>query len=75
MISSMEKKELLQTLPHKRVYATEEPMIRLVGFVGDHGEIRTTMHCFLMKGLGEMEVTCNFIGQTSTHLPQAATKI
>ena len=60
----MEKKELLLQTPHKRVYATDEGMIRLVEFTGEYADVRTSMHCFLMKGLSEMEVTCNFIGQT-----------
>ena len=59
----MEKKELLLTLPHKRVYTTEEPLILCEEFLGDHADIRNTMHSFLMQGLTDQEVTCNFLGK------------
>ena len=59
----MEKKELLLTLPHKRVYTTEEPLILCEEFLGDHADIRNTMHSFLMQGLSDQEVTCNFLGK------------
>jgi len=61
----MEKKELLQELPGKRVYATEEPLIRRVEFTGDYADVRNAMHSFLMKGFSDAEVTCNFLGQVS----------
>lgn len=61
----MEKKELLLTLPHKRVYATEEPLVLCEEFVGEYADIRNTMHCFLMQGLSAEEVTCNFLGKVS----------
>lgn len=61
----MEKKELLQELPGKRVYATEEPLIRRVEFTGEYADVRNAMHCFLMKGFSDAEVTCNFLGQVS----------
>ena len=51
----MEKKELLLTLPHKRVYTTEEPLILCEEFLGDHADIRNTMHSFLMQELGMNE--------------------
>ena len=60
----MERKELLQELQHKRVYATEDALILCEEFVGDHAEIRNTMHCFLMQGLSDQEVTCNFLAKT-----------
>ena len=61
----MEKKELLLTLPHKRVYATEDALIHCEEFLGDYADIRNTMHCFLMQGLADQEVTCNFLGKVS----------
>lgn len=61
----MEKKELLQELPGKRVYATDEPLIYRVEFTGDYGDVRNAMHSFLMKGFSDAEVTCNFLGQVS----------
>lgn len=61
----MEKKELLLETADKRVYATDEPMLRRVEFVGESAEFRTTMHSFLMKGLASQEVTCNFCERLS----------
>ena len=61
----MEKRELLQELPHKRIYATEEPMILRVEFTGTYADVRNAMHSFLMKGFSESEVTCNFLRQVS----------
>ena len=61
----MEKKELLMTLPHKRVYATEEALVLCEEFLGEYAEIRNTMHCFLMQGLADQEVTCNFLAKVS----------
>lgn len=60
----MEKKELVLEVPGKRVYATEEPMIRCVEFTGEYADVRNAMHCFLEKGFSDAEVTCNFLGQT-----------
>ena len=61
----MEKKELLLELPGKNIFATEEPLIRRVEFVGDYADIHNAMHCFLMKGFSDAEVTCSFLGQVS----------
>lgn len=61
----MEKKELLLTLPYKRVYATEDALILCEEYLGDHADIRNTMHCFLMQGLSDQEVTCNFLAKVS----------
>ena len=61
----MEKKELLLEDLGKRVYKTEEPLILWVEFAGEHAEFRTTMHSFLMKGLADQEVTCNFCERLS----------
>jgi len=61
----MEKRELLQELSGKRVYATEEPLILRTEFIGDYADVRNAMHSFLMKGFSEAEVTCNFLGQVS----------
>jgi len=61
----VEKKELLQELPDKRVYATEEPLILRVEFIGEYADVRNAMHSFLMKGFSDAEVTCNFLGQVS----------
>ena len=60
----MEKRELLYALPNKRVYATEEPLILCEEVMGDYAEIRNTMHCFLMQGLSDQEVTVNCLGKT-----------
>lgn len=60
----MEKKELVLEVPGKRVYATEEPLIRTVKFTGEYADVRNAMHCFLSKGFSDAEVTCNFLGQT-----------
>ena len=60
----MEKRELLYTLENKRVYATEEPLILCEEVMGDYAEIRNTMHCFLMQGLSDQEVTVNCLGKT-----------
>ena len=60
----MEKRELLYALPNKRVDATEEPLILCEELIGDHADIRNTMHCYLMQGLSEQEVTVNFLGKT-----------
>lgn len=70
----MEKKELLLETADKRVYATEEPMVHLVEFIGEQAEFRTTMHSFLMKGLGSQEVTCNF-GERLSETEFAALKV
>ena len=61
----MEKMELLQELPNKKIYATEEPLIRRVEFVGEYADVQNAMHCFLMKGFSDAEVTCSFLGQVS----------
>ena len=61
----MEKKELLRSLPTKLVYATEEPLILCEEVVGDYAEVRNTMHCFLMQGLSDQEVTVNCLGKVS----------
>ena len=61
----MEKKELLLELPGKKIYATEEPLIRRVEFDGEYADIHNAMHCFLMKGFSDAEVTCSFLGQVS----------
>ena len=61
----MEKKELIRSLPDKLVYATEEPLILCEEVIGDHAEIRNTMHCFLMQGLSDQEVTVNCLGKVS----------
>ena len=61
----VEKKELVQELPGKRMYATEEPLIRRVEFTGEYADVHNAMHCFLMKGFSDAEVTCNFLGQVS----------
>lgn len=61
----MEKKQLLQELPHKRVYATEEPLIRWVEYTGEHAEFHASMSCYLMNGMRENEVNCNFIERLS----------
>ena len=61
----MEKKELLLELPGKNIFATEEPLIRRVEFVGDYADNHNAMHCFLMKGFSDAEVTCSFLGQVS----------
>lgn len=61
----VEKKELLQELPGKRVYATEEPLIHRVEFTGEYADVHNAMHCFLMKGFSDAEVTCSFLGQIS----------
>ena len=61
----MEKRELLQQLPGKNVYATDESLIRWVEFTGEHAAFHNAMHSFLMRGLAESEVTCNFVGQLS----------
>lgn len=61
----MEKKELVLEIPGKRVYATEEPMIRRVEFTGEYADVRNAMHCFLGKGFSDAEVTCSFLGQVS----------
>lgn len=60
----MEKRELLYALPHKRVYATEEPLILCEELIGDYADIRNTMHCYLMQGLSDQEVTVNFLSKT-----------
>lgn len=70
----MEKKELLLETADKRVYATEEPMVHLVEFLGEQAEFRTTMHSFLMKGLASQEVTCNF-GERLSETEFAALKV
>lgn len=61
----MEKKELVQELNGKRVYATEEPLILRVEYTGEYADVRNAMHCFLMKGFSDAEVTCSFLGQVS----------
>lgn len=61
----MEKIELLLEEAGKRMYATDEPLIRWVEFIGDDADFRTTMHSFLMKGLADQEVTCNFCERLS----------
>lgn len=61
----MDKKELVLEVPGKRVYATEEAMIRRVEFTGAYADVRNTMHCFIGKGFFEMEVTCSFLEQVS----------
>ena len=61
----MEKKELLLELSDKRVYATDEPLIHRVEFIGEHADVRNAMHSFLMKGFSDAEVTCSFLGQVS----------
>jgi hypothetical protein len=61
----MEKRELLRSLPTKLVYATEEPLILCEEVVGEYAEIRNTMHCFLMQGLSDQEVTVNCLGKVS----------
>lgn len=61
----MDKKELLLEEVGKRIYATDEPMIRWVEFVGEYADFCTTMHSFLMKGLADQELTCNFCERLS----------
>ena len=61
----MERRELVQELPGKKIYATEEPLIRRVEFDGEYADIHNAMHCFLMKGFSDAEVTCSFLGQVS----------
>ena len=61
----MERKELLYALPTKRVYATEEPLILCEEVIGEYADIRNTMHCFLMQGLSDQEVTVNYLGKAS----------
>lgn len=61
----MEKKELLQTLADKRIYATDEPMMHWVEFTGEYAGFHNAMHSFLMKGLASEEVTCDFVGKLS----------
>ena len=61
----MEKRELIDRQPNKCVYATDEAMLRIGEFTGEYAAMCNTMHCFLMKGMTEMEVTCNFVGQVS----------
>ena len=61
----MEKKELIRSLPNKLVYATEEPLILCEEVIGEYAGIRNTMHCFLMQGLSDQEVTVNCLGKVS----------
>ena len=61
----MEKRELLRSLPTKLVYATEEPLILCEEVVGEYASVRNTMHCFLMQGLSDQEVTVNCLGKVS----------
>ncbi len=61
----MEKRELLETLSGKRIYATDEPMLRWVEYTGEFAEIRNAMHGFLMHGLDSEDVSVNFIEKTS----------
>ena len=61
----MEKRELLYSLPNKLVYATEEPLILCEEVVGEYADIRNPMHCFLMQGLSDQEVTVNCLGKVS----------
>ena len=60
----MEKLELLESLPGKDIYATDEPMLRWVDFTGEYAKFHAAMHSFLMQGLSDQEVTCNFLGKT-----------
>lgn len=61
----MEKRELLERLPDRNIYATEESMLRLVELTDEYAEFHTAMHCFLMRGLDGEDVSVNFVGQTS----------
>ena len=70
----MEKRELLYALSDKRVYATEEPLILCEEVIGDHADIRNTMHCYLMQGLADQEVTVNCLGKTG-ETQRAALKV
>ena len=70
----MEKRELLRSLPNMLVYATEEPLILCEELVGDYADIRNTMHCFLMQGLSDQEVTVNCLGKVSS-TERAALKV
>lgn len=70
----MEKRERLEQLQDRNIYATEESMIRWVEFTGENAEFHNAMHCFLMRGLDSEDVSVNFIGQTDA-VSYAALKV
>jgi len=61
----MEKLELLESLPGKDIYATDEPMLRWVDFTGEYAKFHAAMHSFLMQGLDSEDVSVNFIARLS----------
>lgn len=69
----MEKRELLEELPDRRIYGTEVAMIHWVEMTGEHAQFHNTMHSFLMQGLASEEVSCDFV-ETLSETEFAAVK-
>lgn len=61
----MEKRELLRTEIGKCVYATDDPQVLWVEYIGPNAAFHNSMTAFFFEGLAEDEVTCYYVGQLS----------
>lgn len=56
--------QLIEQLPNKNIYATDDPQMLRVEFTGPYAAFHNNLSCFLFEGLRD-EVTCHYVGQVS----------